>query len=228
MKIFAFSLLLLFVFSNVLSQSKEKRLKVGLVLSGGGAKGFAHVGVLKVLEEAGIKIDYIGGTSMGSIIGALYASGYTATSIEKLVREQDWEAILRDETPRNMLSIPEKEQDGRYLLNFPMRKFKVKLPGGIVSGQNVSKLLCKIFRHVHHVKDFSNRHLEKGSTVRTDAFAALKVLSENHAHEPRVTPPEKAQQWLPWVSHSRSTSGNTKKMADFICGVSQAQKSLAL
>ena len=84
------------------SQEVEKKhdVKVGLVLSGGGAKGFAHVAVLKVLEEAGVRVDYIGGTSMGAIIGALYASGYKAQQLDSILHTVDFERILRDKLPR--------------------------------------------------------------------------------------------------------------------------------
>ena len=84
---------------------ESHRPKVGLVLSGGGAKGMAHVGVLKVLEEAGLKIDYIGGTSMGSIVGGLYAIGYDADSLQKIVLTRDWEKLLSDDISRRDLSI---------------------------------------------------------------------------------------------------------------------------
>ena len=89
-------LLVLFVMLDVQGQRK----KVGLVLSGGGAKGVAHIGVLKVLEEAGIPIDYIAGTSMGSLVGALYAIGYDAHTMDSLVRKQDWTFLLSDKVYR--------------------------------------------------------------------------------------------------------------------------------
>ena len=89
-KVCALSLFSIFYFlfsTNCYSQDTIPRKKIGLVLSGGGAKGFAHIGVLKVLEAAGIKIDYIGGTSMGAIVGGLYASGYNATQIDSIFRK---------------------------------------------------------------------------------------------------------------------------------------------
>lgn len=76
-----------------------KRPKIGLVLSGGGAKGFAHIGVLKVLEKEGIPIDYIGGTSMGAVVGALYATGYSATQIDSIFKTTDFDALLSDYIP---------------------------------------------------------------------------------------------------------------------------------
>ena len=76
----------------------QNRPKVGLVLSGGGAKGFAHIGVLKVLEEAGVKIDYIGGTSMGSVIGGLYATGYNAAQIDSIFQSTNFNELINDST----------------------------------------------------------------------------------------------------------------------------------
>jgi NTE family protein len=84
--------------------SINKQPKVAVVLSGGGAKGFAHIGVLKVLEQEGIPIDIIVGTSMGSLIGGFYSLGYTAEEIEYIVKSQNWEKVLSDNVPRNDLS----------------------------------------------------------------------------------------------------------------------------
>ena len=96
-------LIIIFLFSigTVQSQniSDKKDVKVGLVLSGGGAKGFAHVAALKVLEEAGVRVDYIGGTSMGAIVGALYASGYNAHQLDSIIRSINFEKILRHHLP---------------------------------------------------------------------------------------------------------------------------------
>ena len=81
--------------------SQEQRKKVGVVLSGGGAKGVAHIKALKVIEEAGIPIDYIVGTSMGSIVGGLYAIGYTPEQLDSMVRKQDWTFLLSDRIKRS-------------------------------------------------------------------------------------------------------------------------------
>ncbi len=129
--------------------------KVGLALSGGGAKGLAHIGVLKILEEAGIKVDYISGTSMGSIIGALYAIGYDAESLEKMAMEQDWEQLLTDEVSRRSLSIEEKEEDGKYVGSFPIREGKIGLPTGLVAGQKLAVLISRLTLPVHHTNDFN-------------------------------------------------------------------------
>lgn len=100
--------------------SQSKRPEIGLVLSGGGAKGIAHIGALKVMEELDIPIDYITGTSMGSIIGGLYAIGYRADDLERIVTAQNWDELLFDYIPRNRLSFREREQLGRYAASFPI------------------------------------------------------------------------------------------------------------
>ena len=115
-----------------------KRPKVGVVLSGGGAKGLAHIGVLKVLEEAGIPIDYIGGTSMGSIVGGLYALGYSTHDLDSIVHAVDWDELLSDRIARQNQSMVEKDEDVKYLVSFPIKGTKISLPSGIVAGQNIS------------------------------------------------------------------------------------------
>ena len=87
---------------NAQTPNAEDEIKLGLVLSGGGAKGFAHIGALKVFEEADIPITIISGNSIGTIVGALYSIGYSAQDIEDFVREQDWEMLLLDKIPRNL------------------------------------------------------------------------------------------------------------------------------
>ncbi len=123
------------------AQSKENRPKIGLVLSGGGAKGFAHIGALRVLMEAGVPIDYIGGTSMGGLMGGLIALGYSPDSLEQLVLSQDWMMVLSDETSRRKLSMKEKEQAERYFFTLPIRDKKIQLPAGLVAGQSVFDIL---------------------------------------------------------------------------------------
>src|SRR5690554_5364095 len=93
-KISTYIALLFITFCSLQALAQNDRPKVGLVLSGGGAKGYAHIGALKVIEEAGIKIDYIGGTSIGAIVGALYTSGYTADELEKIMYNLDLSNII--------------------------------------------------------------------------------------------------------------------------------------
>ena len=131
------------------------RPKVGLILSGGAAKGMAHVGVLKVIEEAGLKIDYIGGTSMGGLVSALYAIGYSADSLAGLVASLDWDRLLSDDIFRRELSIEEKPDFDRFFVTFPLQERKVKLPQGVVSGQNIENIIAELCSHVHNIQDFN-------------------------------------------------------------------------
>lgn len=154
-RLFILVFLFAIITSQVFSQDSVRKLKIGLVLSGGGAKGLAHIGALKVLEEAGIHPDFIGGTSMGSIIGGLYAIGYDAKSIEKLVMSTDWEEFLNDKIRRTNLSIEEKADYERFILTLPLEKRKILLPSGLKTGQNFSMLMSQMAFHVHHINDFN-------------------------------------------------------------------------
>lgn len=136
-------------------ESEPHRPKVGLVLSGGGAKGLAHIGALKVLEEAGVKVDYIGGTSMGAIVGALYAAGYSAKQLDSIFRDADFTQLIQDKLPRSAKTFYEKEDSERYALTLPFRKFKISFPKALSGGQNIYNVLVKVLYPVRDVNDFS-------------------------------------------------------------------------
>src|SRR6056297_2897599 len=110
------------------------RPKVGLVLSGGAAKGIAHIGVLKVMEEVGLYPDYIAGTSMGAIIGGLYAMGYSSDELLNLVETTDWDKILTDRVRLNKIVMEEKHDYKRFMVEFPIRNYEFKLPSGLNEG----------------------------------------------------------------------------------------------
>jgi len=145
---------LVFLLLQTLLAKDINRPKVGLVLSGGGAKGMAHIGALKVLEEAGIKPDYITGTSMGSIVGGLYAIGYTPEEIGEIVTSQNWDDLLMDKISRVNVAMDEKDHMEQYALSFPLVNNKVKLPSGLVSGHNVTNLLSSLTWQAHRIEDF--------------------------------------------------------------------------
>lgn len=130
-------------------------LKVGLVLSGGGAKGFAHIGVLRVLEEAGVEIDVITGTSMGALVGALYAIGYTPEMLARIARGQDWGALFTDAPQRPTVLIENKLADRRFPLEFPIRNGRPRLPLGLVAGQRIEELITRLTWRAHTTRDFS-------------------------------------------------------------------------
>jgi len=134
--------------------SENRPPKVGLVLSGGGAKGLAHIGALKIIEESGIKVDYIGGTSMGAIVGALYASGYSAQQLDSIFKNTDFNNLIQDNVPRSAKTFYEKEDSERYALTLPFENFKVSFPQAISGGQNIYNLLVQLLFHVKDVQDF--------------------------------------------------------------------------
>ncbi|MDP2059193.1 MAG: patatin-like phospholipase family protein, partial [Flavobacteriaceae bacterium] len=140
---------------SIRKDSLKKDIKVGLVLSGGGAKGFAHIGALKVIEDAGIRIDYIGGTSMGAIVGALYASGYTANQLDSIFKAIDFGALIQDRIPRSAKTFYEKEDAERYVLTLPFKQFKISFPSAISKGQNIYNLLFRLTNHVRDIDDFN-------------------------------------------------------------------------
>ena len=134
---------------------EQKSPKIGLVLSGGGAKGFAHIGVLKVLEEAGVKIDYIGGTSMGAVIGGLYATGYNAKQIDSIFHTTNFNELLNDFIPRSSKNFYERGNDESYALVLPFNKMKIGIPEALSKGMYNYNLLSRITRNVSTIKDFS-------------------------------------------------------------------------
>src|SRR5437868_10294238 len=111
-----------------------KTRKIGIALSGGAARGLAHIGVLKVLEQAGIPVDVIAGTSMGSVVGGLYAVGYSAAQLDTIVRGQNWFRLLTDPVDRRDLPIDRKAAADHLLLTLPIYR------GGIRSEEHTSEL----------------------------------------------------------------------------------------
>jgi NTE family protein len=136
------------------SNSDTHRPKVGLVLSGGGAKGFAHIGVLKVIDSLGIKVDYIAGTSMGAIVGSLYASGYSGKQLDSIFGSLDFDAVISDNLPRASKSIYERNNTEKYGVILPFNNFKLKLPTALSRGQNVFNLFTKLTLHVSDIDKF--------------------------------------------------------------------------
>ena len=154
MKKILFIIYLIVIGHNSYAQ-KPPRPKVGLVLSGGGAKGFAHIGVLKVLEEAGVKIDYIGGTSMGAVIGGLYAVGYNATQLDSIFKRTNFDELLKDYIPRKTKNFYEKRNDELYAFVLPFDKFKVGIPEALSKGIYNFNLISKLVRNVRYERDFN-------------------------------------------------------------------------
>ena len=129
-----------------LDSTAVKRKKVGVVLSGGGAKGMAHIGVLKVLEKAGIPVDIVTGTSIGSIVGGLYAIGYNAHSLDSMVRTQDWTYVITDKEDLSKQSLLDRKKNNTYLFSTGLTIGKRdRGAGGLIRGKNLAELFQKLF-----------------------------------------------------------------------------------
>jgi len=217
-------------------QEKEAP-KVGLVLSGGGAKGLAHIGALKIIEEAGVKIDYIGGSSMGAIIGALYASGYTSTQLDSIFHEINFNFLIQDEIPRSAKTFYEKEDTEKYALTLPFDNFKLAFPSGLSKGQNIYNLISRLTMHLGNVQDFSKMpipflciaaDIENGEQVILDSGSLPKAVSASGAI-PSIFSPVKINGRLltdGGVANNYPVEELRKRGADIIIGV-DVQDSLA-
>ena len=138
------------------AQCKKERKKVGVVLSGGGAKGMAHIGVLKVLEKAGIPVDIVTGTSMGSIVGGLYAIGYNANSLDSMVRVQDWSYVITDKEDLRNQSLSDWKKQNTYFFTTGMTIGKKDMnAGGIIKGKNLAELFNQLCVGYTDSLDFS-------------------------------------------------------------------------
>ena len=151
-------------------------LRIGLVLSGGGARGMAHIGVLKLLDDMQLHVDAIAGTSMGAVVGGLYASGMSARDIEALLGSAEWQEAFRDRPPRNDLNFRRKEEDREFLVDLPLgiQGRELRIPKGLLQEQKLTQLLRKATLPVAGVADFDRLHtpfravatdLETGATV---------------------------------------------------------------
>jgi NTE family protein len=167
--------------------SEASRPKVGLVLSGGAARGLAHIGVLKALEEQGIKIDAIAGTSMGAVVGGLYASGYKIDELEKLALSIDWQAALSDAPPREDVPFRRKQDDRDFLVKQKL-SFRddgsLGLPLGVIQGQNLALLLESLLAHTSDTRDFDKLPIPFRA-VATDISNGEKVVFRK-GHLPQV------------------------------------------
>lgn len=158
--------------------------RVGLALSGGAARGFAHVGVIEVLEEAGVVVDVVSGTSMGSVIGGLYAIGYTPGMLRNVAHGLDWDRVLSDAPDRRNLPVERKAEDGRTLITLPIQDGLPRLPGALIEGQRISLLLTSLTWVAHDVTDF--RRLPRSfAAVATDATTG-EAVSLDHGFLPQA------------------------------------------
>lgn len=187
----AFLVILVVIFSlNNVKAQEQKEPKVGLVLSGGGAKGFAHIGALKVIDSLGIKIDYVAGTSMGAIIGSLYATGYSGKELEALFNTVDFNELINDEFPRSSKPFYERENAEKYAVSLPFDNFKINLPSGLSRGQNVYNLLYQLMLPVNEIRDFKDlpipffciaTNIETGESIVMDKGRLAEAVTASGA-----------------------------------------------
>ena len=225
------SLLLIFVFTWGFSQEQDtKNPRVGLVLSGGGAKGLAHVGVLKTLDSLGVRVDYIAGTSMGAIVGALYASGYTGQQLDSIIKSTNFDLLISDKVPRNSKTFYERKNSEKYVLTLPLNKFKIQLPSSISRGQNVFNLLSKLTLGVSEINDFSKlpipfyciaTDIQTGEEVVLDHGNLAQAIAASSAL-PTLFQPIKLNDKLLMdggITNNFPIEGLLTKNLDFIIGV---------
>jgi NTE family protein len=160
------------------AKPSAKRPAIGIVLGGGGAKGIAHVGVLRVLEQERIPIDYIAGTSMGALIGGMYASGMSPDEIETMLTTADWWDLMKDRTPRLELPLRRKSDDVRYLLDLELgfNRGKIGVPTGLAAGQKLNNLLQHMTLNAAGLESFDDLNIPfrcVGTDLRTGGEVVL-------------------------------------------------------
>lgn len=180
------------------SLPEAARPKVGLVLSGGGAKGFAHLGAIKVIEQAGVHIDYIGGTSIGAIVGGLYAAGWTTEQIDSLIQDFDMMTLIQDKVERRYRTYYDKRQDGKIWFRLGIKDGgKLQFPSAISHGQNLINMLADWTVPVHSVTDFDSLRipyfakatdLSRGRSVRLDKGYLPEAMRASGTFPSLLTP----------------------------------------
>src|SRR6186713_987586 len=161
-------------------RAEASRPRIGLVLSGGGARGAAHIGVLKVLEENHVPIDAIAGTSMGAVVGGLYASGLSAADIERIMTSVDWEDAFRDRPARKDLNFRRKLEDQNFLVKFPLglKSRRFRLPRGLVQGQKLTQILRSLTLPVSQVQSFDDLAI-RFRAIATDIVTGDRVVLDH-------------------------------------------------
>jgi NTE family protein len=164
--------------SGVAAIARHPGPRIGLALSGGGARGLAHVGVLRALERAGVPIDAIAGTSMGSLVGGLYAAGYSASDLEEIARDIDWTALFVDTPARSVMEPFDQVKGNPTLLSLPMRRGRIGLPSGVIAGQHVAELFSRLTWPVQTIRDFRQLPIPF-SAVATDIATGSAVVLDS-------------------------------------------------
>lgn len=158
-------------------RNQVQRPKVSLTLSGGGAKGLAHVGLLHAIDSAGLPIDMITGTSMGAVVGALYAAGYSARQIDSIARNIDWDAIFSSSPDLRRVAVDQKLEIEQQAFELKLKKGKVQIPSGIIESQELWLLLSELFLPVYDKPEFSEFSIPF-KCIATDVLTGEAVVHE--------------------------------------------------
>lgn len=164
--------------SKIFSNFKDKRPKIGIVLAGGGAKGFAHIGVLQLLDSLHIPVDFIAGNSMGGLVGALYSIGYSGKNLEDFTKGLNWDYLLNDNPPREELPFIEKKRTGRYQLKIGLDGYEPAIPSGLIYGQNVQLLFLSLTAPYEGISNFDELPIPF-RCVAVDLVTGKQVVLKN-------------------------------------------------
>lgn len=161
---------------SFVASAQGKRPQIGLTLSGGGAKGLSHIGILKAIDSAGLSIDMITGTSMGSVMGSLYAVGYTGKQIDSIARAIDWARIFSNRPPLHLVNMNEKKEFSNYALEIPIEaRGKARFYSGIIEGEEIWLTFGELFNSVYSTKDFSRFNIPF-RCIATDAATGKAIV----------------------------------------------------
>lgn len=160
--------------------SIHKRPKIGLTLSGGAAHGFAHIGVIRYLEEINMPIDYITGTSMGAVVGALKSMGYDSYRMEELSGELDWRILLSNTTPLDEITPSERRFAQKIPFSLIWRNDRIQLPQGLIGGQKLDLILNRLFCPAHFIEDFDSLRIPFRCVTTDLAEGSVHVQKEGY------------------------------------------------
>ena len=192
---------------QVYSQAKTGRPKIGLTLSGGGAKGIAHIGILKALDSAGLKIDFITGTSMGSIVGSLYAVGYSGKQIEKIANDINWNELLSNQSDLRSIIMEEKDEYGKYAVELPYQNKSFRLPTGVVESEELWLKFSELFFPVNRIKSFDQFSIPFKCIATNAANGEIVILDKGE-----ITQAVRSSMAIP--SFFTAVDYNGKKLVD--------------
>jgi NTE family protein len=185
-----------------LTEPDASRPRIGLALSGGSAKGLAHIGVIRVLEELGVPIDVVAGTSMGALMGGLFASGYDGDELRDIVMNLDWSTLFSDRVERRFLGPDQRLATSRVAFSFPIRNKRIGLPGGAIRGENIQRLLQQLTWPVVPIQDFTKLPTPFAAVTTDLATGEAVVLTSG-----RLSDAMRASMSLPGVFEPYAVDG---------------------